>query len=229
MRDMTSDKMGAAGKRGVVIGLTGGIASGKSTVAAMFAELGAVIVSADAIAREVVEPGEPALEEIRAAFGQEVFFPDGRLDRRRLGEIVFGDPERRRELEAILHPRIRARMWERIEAAVKDGRHVVAEIPLLFESQASRALVDVTVVVYADRDQQLARLMCRDGLTREQAEARLSAQLPLEEKARMADYVIDNRQDLARTREQVRRLWEELTRGENHRPDRSRQEEGRHG
>ncbi|OUM97743.1 MAG: dephospho-CoA kinase [Firmicutes bacterium ZCTH02-B6] len=212
--------------RGLVIGLTGGIASGKSTVAAMFGELGAVVVSADAIAREVVEPGQPALEQIRSAFGPEVFLADGRLNRRRLGEIVFADPDRRRQLEAILHPLIRARMRERIEQAVRNGHTVVAEIPLLFESQASRAMVDVTVVVYADPQQQMARLMARDGLTKDQAEARLRAQLPLEEKARMADYVIDNRHDPARTREQVRRLWEELTRGEDYRPDRTRQEEG---
>src|SRR5690606_42007016 len=101
--------------------------------------------------------------------------------------------------------------------------------PADLEGRASRALVDVTVVVDVDRDQQLARLRSRDSLTREQAEARLAAQPPLEEKTRMADYVIDNRRDLARTREQVRRVWEELTRGENHRPDRSRQQEGRHG
>lgn len=204
---------------GIVIGLTGGIASGKSTVAAMFAELGAAVISADRIAREVVEPAEPALEEIRAAFGPEVFLPDGRLDRRRLGSIVFADPERRRALEAILHPRIRARMREQIEGAARDGRPVVAEIPLLFESPASQALVDVTVVVYVDREQQLQRLMTRDGLSRQEAEGRLAAQLPLDEKARRADYVIDNRHDLKRTREQVQRVWEELTQGADGGPD----------
>ena len=218
----------AEGRRGIVIGLTGGIASGKSTVAAMFAELGAAIVSADAIAREVVEPGEPALEEIRAAFGPEVLLPDGRLDRRRLGAIVFADPERRRRLEAILHPRIRARMREQIEAAAGTGRPVVAEIPLLFESPASRALVDVTVVVYVDREQQLARLISRDGLTPAEAEARLAAQLPLEEKARLADYVIDNRGQLEHTRAQVVRVWEELVQRADGGADRPRQKEGRH-
>ncbi|MFS8544095.1 MAG: dephospho-CoA kinase, partial [Limnochordales bacterium] len=148
--------------------------------------------------------------------------PDGRLDRRRLGALVFADPERRRQLEAILHPRIRARLRQKIDDAARDGRPVVAEIPLLFESPASRALVDVTVVVYVDREQQLQRLMARDGLTRPEAEARLVAQLPLDEKARQAHHVIDNRQDLARTREQVRRLWEELTRGAHGGPDRAR-------
>ncbi len=217
------------GVRGIVIGLTGGIASGKSTVAAMFAELGAAVVSADQIARDVVEPGEPALEEIRSAFGPGVLLPDGRLDRRRLGEIVFADPKRLRQLEAILHPRIRARMREQISAASAAGRPVVAEIPLLFESPASRDLVDVTVVVYVEREQQLGRLMRRDGLSREQAEARLAAQMPLDEKARLADYVVDNRHDLARTREQVRQVWEELTCGAHRRVDRPRPEEGRHG
>ncbi|HEY8417012.1 MAG TPA: dephospho-CoA kinase [Limnochordales bacterium] len=218
----------AKGRRGIVIGLTGGIASGKSTVAAMFAELGAAVVSADEIAREVVEPGEPALEEIRTVFGPEVLLPDGRLDRRRLGAIVFADPERRRRLEAILHPRIRARMRERIEAAAGAGRPVVAEIPLLFESPPSRALVDVTVVVYVDREQQLARLVARDGLSPAEAEARLAAQLPLEEKARLADYVIDNRGGLEHTRAQVRRVWEELVQGADGGPDRPRQKESGH-
>ncbi|MFO7265539.1 MAG: dephospho-CoA kinase [Bacillota bacterium] len=191
-------------------GLTGGIACGKSTVARMFAELGAAVVSADEISREIVAPGMPAWEEIRAEFGDAVLRPDGTLDRKRLGTIVFSDPAKRRRLEAITHPRIRQVMAERIAAAAAAGRPVIAEIPLLFESEASRSLVDVVIVVYADPETQLARLMGRDQLTREQALARIEAQMPLSEKVKRADFVIDNGGDLERTREQVARIWSEL-------------------
>lgn len=199
-------------RRGIVAGLTGGIACGKSTVARMFAELGAVVVSADDIAREIVEPGMPALDEIRAAFGDEVFSPDGRLDRKRLAAVVFADAAKRRQLEEITHPRIRRVMAERIEQAKSQGKVVISEIPLLFESGASLALIDVVIVVYVDEDVQLARLMARDGLSKEQAQARIDAQMPLEEKVKRADFVIDNGRDLEWTRAQVARVWEELTR-----------------
>lgn len=197
-------------RRGIVAGLTGGIACGKSTVARMFAELGAAVVSADEISREIVAPGMPAWEEIRAEFGDAVLRPDGTLDRKRLGTIVFSDPAKRRRLEAITHPRIRQVMAERIAAAAAAGGPVIAEIPLLFESEASRSLVDVVIVVYADPETQLARLMGRDQLTREQALARIEAQMPLSEKVKRADFVIDNGGDLERTREQVARIWSEL-------------------
>ncbi|MBO8141741.1 MAG: dephospho-CoA kinase [Firmicutes bacterium] len=205
----------------MAVGLTGGIASGKSTVAAMFSDLGAAVVSADQIAREVVEPGEPALAEIRRVFGPDVFTAGGQLDRRKLGAIVFAHPDRRRALESILHPIIRQRLANRIQAAKDQGRIVVAEIPLLGERPASRKLVDTTVVVYVDRETQLARLIGRDGFSRGEAEARLAAQLPLDEKARMADFVIDNRASREETRLQVVRVWEELSRRANrssHRP-----------
>ncbi|MFS8523229.1 MAG: dephospho-CoA kinase [Limnochordales bacterium] len=207
-----SDVSRPAARRGIVAGLTGGIASGKSTVARMFAELGAAVVSADEIAREIVEPGQPAWEEIRGAFGDEVLNPDGTLNRRRLGAIVFADEARRRRLERITHPRIREVMARRIEDLAAGGTPVIAEIPLLFESEASLSLVDVVIVVYADPELQLERLMARDGLGREQAEARMAAQMPIEEKVMRADFVIDNDGDLERTRAQVRRVWEELAR-----------------
>jgi len=178
----------------------------------MFAELGAAVVSADEIAREIVEPGQPAWEEIRGAFGDEVLNPDGTLNRRRLGAIVFADEARRRRLERITHPRIREVMARRIEDLAAGGTPVIAEIPLLFESEASLSLVDVVIVVYADPELQLERLMARDGLGREQAEARMAAQMPIEEKVMRADFVIDNDGDLERTRAQVRRVWEELAR-----------------
>lgn len=197
-------------RRGIVAGLTGGIASGKSTVARMFGELGAMVVSADEIAREVVRPGMPALRDIRAAFGDDVLSSDGTLDRRRLGAVVFGDEAKRRLLERITHPRIREVMRQRIDEAAAGGSPVIAEIPLLFESEASLALVDVVIVVYVSRDVQLARLMARDGLSQADATARIAAQLPLEDKVMRADYVIDNEGDPERTRAQVARIWQEL-------------------
>lgn len=200
------------GRRGLVAGLTGGIATGKSTVARMLAELGAVIVSADEIARDVVAPGEPAAEDIRTAFGGEVFLEDGTLNRRALGAIVFGDESARHRLEAITHPHIRIAMRQRIDEAADAGEFVVAEIPLLFESEPARAMVDVAIVVHTAEDVQLERLMARDGLTEEAARARISAQLPLADKVAAADYVIDNVGTEEQTRTQVEHLWSKLQR-----------------
>lgn len=207
-----ADRDASGGGRGIVAGLTGGIASGKSTVARLFAELGAAVVSADQVARDVVQPGMPASEEIRAAFGDEVFLADGHIDRRRLGAIVFADPAKRRLLENITHPRIRAAMADQIAEAAAGGTPVIAEIPLLFETEASLALVDVVIVVYVDRPMQLERLMARDGLSVSEAEARIDAQMPLEDKVARADFIIDNCGDEAGTRAQVVRIWQELVR-----------------
>lgn len=197
-------------RRGLVVGLTGGIATGKSTVARMFEQLGAAVVSADVVARQVVEPGEPAWGEIKDTFGEEVLAADGTLDRRALGAIVFGDEEARRRLEAITHPRIRERMRRQIDELAGRGLVVIAEIPLLFESAPARALVDETVVVYVDEDVQEARLMERDGFSRAEARARMAAQKPLAEKAALADWVIDNGRGLEETKAQVERLWRRL-------------------
>lgn len=197
-------------RRGLVVGLTGGIATGKSTVARMFEQLGAAVVSADVVARQVVEPGEPAWGEIKDTFGEEVLAADGTLDRRALGAVVFGDEEARRRLEAITHPRIRERMRRQIDELAGRGLVVIAEIPLLFESAPARALVDETVVVYVDEDVQEARLMERDGFSRAEARARMAAQKPLAEKAALADWVIDNGRGLEETKAQVERLWRRL-------------------
>lgn len=198
----------------LIVGLTGGIATGKSTVARRLQELGAWLIDADRIAREVVEPGEPALEEIRARFGPEVIGPDGRLDRARLGQIVFRDEKAREDLEAIVHPRVRQKMRETIERLRRehDTGVIVCDIPLLFETGVGLEWVDRTVVVYAPIEVQRERLMQRSGLDREEAERRIAAQLPTDEKARRADYVIDNSGDLESTLEQVDRLWEEWMR-----------------
>jgi dephospho-CoA kinase len=194
----------------MIIGLTGGIACGKSTVAAMLASRGAKIVDADKIAREVVEPGSPALEEIVARFGREMLLEDGSLNRKKLGERIFGDPGAKKALEAILHPRIRAIMRERMAEFERNDPNglVVADIPLLYESGLETWFREV-MVVYIPRELQIARLTARDGLTPEQAEARLKAQMPIEEKKRRADIVIDNSGTLEETEKQVEAFWRE--------------------
>ncbi|HZG77061.1 MAG TPA: dephospho-CoA kinase [Paenibacillus sp.] len=188
------------------VGLTGGIACGKSTVSRMLEARGAAIVDADRIARDVVSPGRPALLDIRETFGDDVIGADGSLDRKRLGAIVFGDEAARKKLEAITHPRIRAEMKRQIEEwnAKEPGRLVVVDIPLLFESRLDRmfAFEDI-LVVYVPREVQLERLMARDGMSREDAERRIDAQLPIEEKRRLADVVIDNSGTLEETERQV--------------------------
>lgn len=199
----------------LLVGLTGGIATGKSTVAAMFRALGCLVVDADRLARDVVEPGEPALGQIVAEFGPDVVGSDGRLDRARLGGIVFADPARRRRLEAITHPAIRARLAARLAALAAEGFRglVLFDAPVIVESGGHRAM-DRLVVVVTDEATQLARLVARDGIGREEALRRIGAQMPIAEKAKLADYVIDNSGDRAATEAQVhavhRALLEDL-------------------
>jgi dephospho-CoA kinase len=199
----------------LLVGLTGGIATGKSTVSAMFRALGAVVIDADQLAREVVEPGEPALARVVEEFGPGVLGPDGRLDRKALGAIVFADAGRRRRLEALLHPPIRERLARRLAELAAQGFRglVIFDAPVIVESGFHRTM-DRLVVVVADEATQLARLMARDGIDRDEARRKVRSQLPLEDKARLADYVIDNSGDRAATEAQVRRvhaaLMEEL-------------------
>lgn len=188
------------------VGLTGGIACGKSTVSGMLEARGAAIVDADRIARDVVLPGQPALQDIREAFGDDVLLADGTLNRKALGAVVFGDEAARRKLEAILHPRIRAEMarqmadWNEREP----GRLVIVDIPLLYESGLDKRFdFEEILVVYVPRDVQLERLMKRDGLSSEAAEQRLDAQMPIERKKELADVVIDNSGSLEQTEAQV--------------------------
>jgi dephospho-CoA kinase len=192
------------------IALTGGIGSGKSTVARMLAERGAVIVDADAIAREIVEPGQPALVEIRAAFGDGIITADGRLDRARLAAIVFSDSEALARLNAITHPRIAERSAELLAAAPAESV-VVYDMPLLVE-QGDDALRgwDAIVVVDCPDDLRLARLIAR-GLAPEDAERRLRAQASREERLAAADVVVDNSGDLAGLDAAVDGLWRGLT------------------
>ena len=197
-----------------LIGLTGGIATGKSTVAAELARFGATVIDADALAREVVEPGTPALGEIALRFGGEMISADGRLDRARLGSVVFADAEARRDLERITHPRVRDLMQQRIAAALAaDADLIVAEVPLLFETR-SEALYEGVMVAYAPADVQLQRLMTRDGIDEAAARQRLSAQIAIDEKRARATWVIDNSGSLDVTREQVARWWDALLAGQ---------------
>lgn len=194
-----------------IIGVTGSIASGKSTVTRALRALGAAVVDADAIVHELQRPGAPVTLAIGREFGPGVIRPDGSLDRAALGQIVFGDPARRKALEGIVHPAVRERIWQEVERCRAEGRPaVVLDIPLLFESGWDR-LVDEVWVVYVDRETQKARLMARDGLSPEEAERRITAQMDLETKRARAHRVIDNRGSEAQTRLQVAEAWKAVT------------------
>ncbi|RRJ64724.1 dephospho-CoA kinase [Paenibacillus oralis] len=190
------------------IGLTGGIATGKSTVSRMLVRKGAVLIDADVIAREIMEPGHPVLAAVAERFGQAVLHPDGTVNRKKLGEIVFASPEERKALESLTHPAIRAEMRKRMAEleAESPRRLVVADIPLLYESGLER-LYERIMVVYVPRDVQLSRLMQRDGLSREEAERRLNAQMDIELKKERADILIDNSRGLDETERQIDEFW----------------------
>lgn len=192
----------------MIIGLTGGIATGKSTVGSMLAGLGARLVDADAVAREIVLPGEPALEAIVSSFGQAVLQPDGTLNRSALGGIVFQDPDALAKLEAITHPAIRKRMWDRIHTYAEENPDglIIGDVPLLYETK-QESLYEGVLVVYVPEEQQIARLMKRNAMPEEEARRRVSLQLDIEEKRRRADWVIDNSGTLEETQEQVLRFW----------------------
>ncbi|QQE73518.1 dephospho-CoA kinase [Brevibacillus composti] len=194
----------------MILGLTGGIATGKSTVTAMLRERGIPVIDADQIAREVVEPGKPAYESIVRYFGEEILLPDGQIDRAKLGEIVFSDEAERQKLNTIVHPEVRRVMREQAEEAEKNGATIVfLDIPLLFESRLQH-MVDKVVVVYAPAEMQMARMMERDEFDEEQAEKRLRAQWPIEQKKEEADFVIDNTGSREETEKQVEQLVRRL-------------------
>lgn len=186
------------------IGLTGGIATGKSSVSAYLASKGALLIDADVIAREVMLPGHPVLAAAVQRFGQAILNEDGTLDRKKLGSIVFEHPEERKALEAITHPAIRKEMRER--AAAYELNHpdklVVSDIPLLYESGLEEGFTEV-MVVYVPRAVQLERLMNRDQMTQADAEARIAAQMDIERKKERADIVIDNSGSWAQTEKQL--------------------------
>jgi len=195
----------------LLAGLTGGIATGKSTVSAMFTHLGCRVTDADQLAREVVAPGQPAHAAIVKEFGAEMLQPDGYLDRKRLGAVVFADPERRKRLEAITHPAIRTR-WDRILRVYEEEAFagiVFWDAALLYETGGAR-LMEKVVVVFTDPETQLARLVARDGCTEAEARTRIASQLPVAEKAKLADYVVDNSGPRAETERQARAVYKAL-------------------
>ena len=201
-----------------MIGLTGGIASGKSTVAGMLAALGAEVIDADQVARDLVAQGQPALDEIVAAFGAAVLTASGELDRKRLGARVFAEPSERRRLDAILHPRIGAETARRIaEAGARGVPVVVYEAALLVENGLHR-LLDGLIVVAVDEAVQRTRLSSRDQLAGDEVAQRLAAQAPLADKLAAADYVIDNQGDREATRRQVEAAWRDSLGGGPARP-----------
>ena len=196
--------------RPYIIGLTGGIGTGKSEAAKFLASLGAVHLDADAISHELTEPGGEALEPIRAEFGEDVFREDGTLDRRALANITFSDPARKRALEAILHPRIQRDLMRGIDRAAEEGAKVVIlDVPLLFETGMD-ALCDETWVLSADAETQVARVMMRDRVERELVEARIQNQMPAEEKEKLATQVIPTERPMEKTQAELASMYQQV-------------------
>ncbi|MBO0785822.1 MAG: dephospho-CoA kinase [Actinobacteria bacterium] len=194
------------------VGLTGGIGAGKSEVSRRLAGYGAVVIDADAVAREVVEPGTPGLAAIREAFGDGVLLPDGSLDRPKLGEVVFADPGARQRLNEIVHPLVAARMRDLEQQAAAAGTQVVVhDVPLLAENGLA-SQYDVVVVVDVAPRVQLERLVRERGLDRAQAQARIGAQASRADRLAVATYVVDNSGSLAELDRQAGELWSELRR-----------------
>lgn len=199
----------------MIVGLTGGIATGKSLVAGELKRCGAAVIDADRISREIVEPGKPAYNDIVKEFGPGIIQPDGTVDRKALGNIVFCDPVALDRLNSITHPRIRERIREEAGRLSADGDAIVVlDIALLIE-MGVRYEVEKIIVVYCDDEQQVQRLMERDNLTRVEAQKRLSCQMDIKEKLKYADYVIDNSGPMDKTIEQARALYGELKRLKN--------------
>jgi dephospho-CoA kinase len=197
----------------LTIGLTGGIASGKSTVTKMIRELGIPVIDADQVARDVVKVGEEAYTQIVATFGQDILQANGEIDRAKLGAIVFHNEQERKKLNAIVHPAVRRRMMAEKEEYVQSGaKTIVLDIPLLFESELTH-LIDKVIVVYVDDEVQLERLMKRNGFSKEEALARIRSQMPLHEKVKKADAVINNNGTVEETKQQllqILREWDAL-------------------
>jgi dephospho-CoA kinase len=192
-----------------IVGLTGGIASGKTTVSAMLRELGAHVIDADALAREVVEPGTLALKEIGQRFPGTVDAA-GRLDRNALADRVFNNESELAALNAIVHPRVREAFAAKVSDLAAQGIDLVLyDVPLLFETKLQQQ-VDGVILVTAKPEVQLARLLARSRLSREQALARIRAQIPLSEKEKQADWLIENSGDIASTRQQVNAVWNSI-------------------
>lgn len=194
----------------IVIGLTGGIASGKSTVSSMLQEKGIRVVDADHIARVVVDVGEPAYNQIVEEFGIEILKEDKTINREKLGTIIFSDENKRQTLNSIVHPAVRKEMLKQVEEEKsKQSNAVVLDIPLLFESKLTH-IVDKTLLVYVDQETQMKRLMKRNGYNEEEAKMRMDSQLPLYEKRELSDYIIDNNGSIESTKKQLNDLLEKI-------------------
>ena len=197
----------------LIVGLTGGIVSGKSTVARMFRQLGADIIDADNIARAIVQPGEKAWKNIVHYFGKEILKDNQEINRKELARIVFADKEKLEKLNKITHPEIVAIIKNKIEEMrskdSSDGTICIIEVPLLFEANLE-GMMDKIIVVYLNREEQIKRLLIRNSLTQEEAINRIDSQIPMEKKLKKADYVIDNGASLGHTRIQVKQIWQEL-------------------
>ena len=191
-----------------IIGLTGGIASGKTTVSDYLKERGYTVLDADAYSRKTTAKNGPAIPAIKQAFGDDIVNADGGLDRKKLGGIIFNDADKRRQLNGIVHPLIRDMMNSDEQKFIKKG-HVFLDIPLLFENGLNERC-DFVVTVFVDRDTQIKRLTARNDLTVEEAEARINSQMPLTEKVRMSEYRLDNNGNLEALYEQIDRFTEEL-------------------
>lgn len=193
-----------------LIGLTGGVGSGKSTVAEILRALGATVIDADEAAHAVYEPGTPGFDAVVAEFGPE-YVKDGRIDRARLGKLVFDDPAARARLNAIVHPRVREWMTERTREAIDRGDEIVVQdVPLLYENGLD-GLFSSVVLVYAPPEVQLRRLMEGRGVPEDRARAMIAAQMPIDEKRRRAHHVIDNGGTREETRRQVENMWAQIT------------------
>lgn len=191
-----------------VIGLTGGIASGKSTVSELLSVFGFKVVDADKAAREAVKKGSKGLAQVREAFGDEAIDENGEMNRRYMGDLVFNHPEKRLELNAIIHPIVRDIMEEEKQEYLKQGYNVIMDIPLLFENELENT-VDEVWVVYTSESIQMDRLMQRNNLSLEDAKARVYSQISIDKKSRMADHVIDNLGDKLELKQNLERLLEE--------------------
>ena len=193
------------------VGLTGGIASGKSTVAEMFARHGAHLIDFDGLAHEVQEPEKPAWKEVVNHFGKRILQPDKKINRVKLGKIVFADKEKLSELNNIVHPLVYQEWHARLEKIGKKEKHaiVLSDIPLLFEGNMQH-LFDLTMLVFIAPKEQIRRLMARNGVSKEEAGKRLKSQMPISEKIALADIVIDNEGSIPETEKRVGQVWQEL-------------------
>lgn len=212
----TAMTMGTATEGGMIVGLTGGIATGKSLVSNELKKLGAHIIDADLIAREIVEPGKPAYKELIEAFGEGILREDGTLDRKKLGGMVFSDREKLRKINSITHPKILKRVDEEIARINSGGKDavIVVDAAVLIEAGAHKT-VDKVIVVYSSEDRQIERIRKRDSLTEAEARCRIDSQIPLKEKLRYADYVIYNDGTIEEVIKKARELYQSLKAGEN--------------